>query len=710
MLLKKLELHGLKSFADKTTLDLSGNITAIVGPNGSGKSNITDGVRWLLGERDARNLRGEKGEDLIFAGNKKRPRMGLAQATLYFDNSSGFFPIDFTEISISRRISRDGNSQFFINKSEVRLKELIDFLARVKLGAKGLTIINQGESDVFIKASPQERREMIEEMLGLKEYQLKKSDATRKLQNTFANLDKVKAMIDELVPHIRLLRRQSLRYQNREKIADELLDIENSFYGNRLFKLRKELDHIKRMEVLTEEQVQSEGVTFKKFEAKVRNVSKSQPEAAGQLREIQKTRGVITKRRAELGHKLGRVETELEFQSREVVRDGVDFKKILKEIRSVISGVIDSDINALKDGLKRVIFLIEEAFESVPEGVQKENGPDKEYKKLVGDIEELDKELALLDEKEGQYQKILEEFNKKFSGAYRELELERKNFEELTIKKNKITIDKERVCVQMGSLKEELMQVGRDIESLERVFVKTESYDASINTDDGVVINKMFKLRGELLRIGEIDENILADTKKTEERYGFLEGQVSDLTKASEDLARLIKELDEKIYTEFHDAIEKISKEFGALIEDIFGGGKARLIVKSFPTNGDDWENEVTRNKTDDLGIKIDISLPGKRVKGLDLLSGGERSLVSIAALFALISVSPPPFLILDEIDASLDEENARRFGKILKKFSTKTQFVIVTHNRATMEAAQVLYGCTMTDGGASKLISLKLG
>src|SRR3990167_6547973 len=130
MLLKRLELQGLKSSADKTVLDLNHNITAIVGPNGSGKSNITDGILWLLGERDARNLRGAKGEVLIFAGTEKRPRIGQAQATLYFDNSSGFFPVDFKEVSFSRKVSRDGISQFFINNSEVRLKDVIDFLER----------------------------------------------------------------------------------------------------------------------------------------------------------------------------------------------------------------------------------------------------------------------------------------------------------------------------------------------------------------------------------------------------------------------------------------------------------------------------------------------------------------------------------------------------------------------------------------------------
>jgi len=152
MLLRRLELQGFKSFADKITLDLSHRVTAIVGPNGSGKSNITDSIRWLLGERDARNLRGGKGEDLIFAGTKDKPRSGMAQATLHFDNSSGALPVEYKDLAISRKVTRDGLSAFSLNKSEIRLKDVIEFFAKAKLGARGLTIISQGESDMFIGA------------------------------------------------------------------------------------------------------------------------------------------------------------------------------------------------------------------------------------------------------------------------------------------------------------------------------------------------------------------------------------------------------------------------------------------------------------------------------------------------------------------------------------------------------------------------------
>jgi len=210
-LLKKLELNGFKSFAQKTTFDFPDGITAIVGPNGSGKSNVIDAIRWLLGEREAKNLRGGRSEDLIFAGTAKRPRTGMASASLYFDNSSGFFPVDFSEVVVARQANRDGTNQYFINKSEVRLKDLIDFFAQARLGSRGLVVVTQGNSDMFIQAGPTERREMVEEMLGLREFQLKKAEAERRLKNTQINLDKVGALIEEILPHLRSLKRQTSR-------------------------------------------------------------------------------------------------------------------------------------------------------------------------------------------------------------------------------------------------------------------------------------------------------------------------------------------------------------------------------------------------------------------------------------------------------------------------------------------------------------------
>src|SRR5580692_4200274 len=255
--LKRLELNGFKSFAGKTVLEFPAGIVGIVGPNGSGKSNVVDSIRWLLGERDAKNLRGGKVEDLIFAGTPKRARVGVASASLYFENKNKFFPVDFEEVVVTRQISRGGDSKYFLNKSEILLRDLIDFFAKARLGSRGLIIIGQGDSDLFIRSTPNERREMIEEILGLREYQIKKSDAERRLKNTRINLDKTKALIEEILPHLRSLKRQTSRWERRGTLEEELKSLEDQFFGSQLHELAEKTNIVEEAIVSNKKQFES---------------------------------------------------------------------------------------------------------------------------------------------------------------------------------------------------------------------------------------------------------------------------------------------------------------------------------------------------------------------------------------------------------------------------------------------------------------------
>ncbi|MBI2594987.1 MAG: AAA family ATPase, partial [Candidatus Colwellbacteria bacterium] len=707
MLLNRLELQGFKSFPDKISLDLGHRITAVVGPNGSGKSNITDSVRWLLGERDARHLRGGKGEDLIFAGTEKRPRMGLAQATIYFNNSSGFFPYDFKEVAISRRVSRDGESQFFINKAEVRLKDLIDLLAKAKLGARGLTIINQGENDIFIKANPLERRAVIEEILGLKEYQLKKSDAAKKLESTVINLEKARALIEELRPLLRSLKRQVARYEGREVIAGELKQLENSFYGGRLHRLLEELKDSEGKERKLKELLENQNRALKKAETELEKVSLSEPKALGELKTVQSQREKLLSRRRELEKSTAKLEARMELQEKQSGAGTAELQRTVEEIRAIAKPLLEEDeLGKLKAGLQRIVSLAERIFAS-PQS-RTNNDSNKEHQMSLRELNALDRELKELSEKENHQRQLLEGFNQNFRKAYGAVESERNKFNELKEEESRVLVVKERVDTKLAGLKEELGQIGLNVEDLKKGEPRIE---AELPRGEEETLKRMFKLRSDLAGIGEIDEAIVKEAEETGERYEFLAKQTADLEKAVADLRSLIRELDEKIHSEFSTAVKTINEEFNKFIKLIFGGGKGKLLVLSHsPKNKEDDEAIGNGEKTsDNSGVEIELSLPKKRIKGLEVLSGGERSLVSIAALFALISVSPPPFLVLDEVDAALDEDNARRFSQILKDFSKKTQFVVVTHNRVTMEVADVLYGVTMTPDGTSKVVSLKL-
>jgi chromosome segregation protein len=202
--------------------------------------------------------------------------------------------------------------------------------------------------------------------------------------------------------------------------------------------------------------------------------------------------------------------------------------------------------------------------------------------------------------------------------------------------------------------------------------------------------------RGMLRRMGLINPEVQTEYRSVKERFEFLTTQVADLKKADSDLRQVISELDELMRREFRKTFDAVAHEFKGLFTRLFGGGSARLILN-------DSENP------DDLGIDIEARLPGRRDQGLSLLSGGERSLTAVALIFSLLRVSPTPFCVMDEVDAMLDEANVGRFRDLLVELTQKTQFILVTHNRNTVQAADVIYGITMGRDSASQMISLRL-
>lgn len=204
MKLLRLTLQGFKSFADKTTIEFADGMTVIVGPNGCGKSNISDAVRWVLGEQNVRNLRGQKAEDIIFSGSESRQAKNGAEVQLVLDNSAHELPLDTTEVSITRRLLRNGDSDFKINKRTCRLKDIQELLANTGLGKGSLAIIGQNRVDQVLTARPDERRLIFEDVAGISLYRMRKNEGLRKLEKTAENMDRVQDMValldEQLVP------------------------------------------------------------------------------------------------------------------------------------------------------------------------------------------------------------------------------------------------------------------------------------------------------------------------------------------------------------------------------------------------------------------------------------------------------------------------------------------------------------------------------
>jgi chromosome segregation protein len=233
MYLKKLSIQGFKSFANRTTFEFRPGVTAIVGPNGSGKSNVADAIRWVLGEQSTRLLRAKKSEDVIFTGTSKRAAVGMAEVMLTLDNEDKWLPLDFAEVELGRRVYRNGDSEYLLNGSRVRLRDLVDILMKADVGQNSYTIMGQGLVDEVLSMNPDERRSFLDEAADVKRFRMKIREAYARLEATRDNMARVELVIGEIEPRLSQLERQASRADDHRKLSAELADLLKTFYGER---------------------------------------------------------------------------------------------------------------------------------------------------------------------------------------------------------------------------------------------------------------------------------------------------------------------------------------------------------------------------------------------------------------------------------------------------------------------------------------------
>ena len=751
MYLKKVEISGFKSFANKTVLDFSPSleagagavrtITAIVGPNGSGKSNVADAIRWAIGEQSAKNLRGKKSEDVIFAGTDQKGRMGSASVTLFFDNSDKRIPIEFSEVSITRKVYRSGESEYLINGSRVRLLDIVDLLAKAGIGRDSYSVITQGMSDATLQATPLERRSIFEDAAGVKQYQIEKERSLRKLANTEENMVRVESLLREIEPHLKGLKRQAEKASQGKDVARTLHEKQLLLYGY----LWKSFEG-ERSTVLVEREELQKSV----FELEVTTNTLSQDltnlrsELEGEEMEQALTRELDTLRaeQNDLERKqsllAGKIELERERQKEEeVVRTiPVDLPYIQKALRDIqveqealLQSIIKckslDELKALQAQAKSIKTKLEELDHKAEAGSVKETKtislPVAEKEASDGRIHEYQSELEA-------YLKRFQQIKKDIETRENQIKMERettKSKREAFFLKEKAWREGEMLLAQkkdaLNDVKVRLARVEVREEDLTKLVL--EELHTSVDTleYDGTPVDReklereIARLKVEVEHIGSIDPEVVKEYEETEERYTFLSHESSDLRQAITSLETVVGEMDQKIETAFKKAFHEIQKQFSENFKIIFGGGKADLsltTIQKKKRGNTDEENEdideeaVVETQT---GIEIAACPPGKKITNLSMLSGGERSLTSLALLFAIISYNPPPFAVLDEVEAALDEANSRRFGKMLRELSKHTQFIAITHNRETMAQASLLYGVTMGADGISQLLSVHL-
>ncbi len=1181
MYLKRLEMQGFKSFADKTVLEFMPGITTVIGPNGSGKSNISDCIRWVLGEQSLKSLRGSKSEDIIFAGTQNRKSLGFAEASLVIDNTDQKLPIEYNEVIVTRRIYRSGETGYFINKVPCRLKDVLELFMDTGIGKDGYSIIGQGKIDEILSNKSEDRRHIFEEAAGIVKYRTRKAESEKKLEQTKLNLLRINDIINEIEGNIGSLKTQSEKAKKYLNLREELKNIEVGLFLYNIDDYKKQMDtlsenidiletqKVKEDEVsnnlqsekeelkelvdkliqeieetqnlgfegnqrkeqlnseigIAEERVSNNNENFERFALEIE-------ELTNRNKELEEEKDQKLEKRKNLFNNKEKFETELKQKEEElanytktlsdkeleieakkqIVQKNIDEKyeiiaqintekanfenlnkqenSIKNEMQSTISELdatrtnksefgnkfyqlesarnkfsvsletmkneneqsmqkikeFETKINAYqseyrikesrqkflietekeKEGYARSVKALLQATEenkSLSRGVhgvlanlisvdkeyenaiemtlgaaiqnivtdsedeakvlvnylrdnnlgrasflpitsvkgQKINDVnsrglngvigvasdlvrvDKKYQGIIlnllgrtvivsdidvavklakqnsykfkivtlkGDvinpsgaisggsiasktvsilgrgkeIEELGKQLKELETKiektekeksnfENSISKVLDKYEKEQKEAQEleityatekqkfdniELEIlkleaklakEKKDLENIKVEKKenavkqeelnskvaqmdkenndlnvvieeftninkdnqkyiddlnfditnlkisvssfdesevsinemmerinqdiennnasidnkknareKITKDNEELSLKIEEIKKKIVELEKEVlgstEKIEKLkkerIVKSEKLvqiekeieeenskiediknhiskldlkKSKIELELNQVIDKMWEeyeltpnnvgeiekienpnkvqkqvngIRSEIRELGSINVDSIKEYQETKERYDFLCEQRLDLEDSISKLKKVIDEMTETMKKQFSEQFKVINKNFGEVFTELFGGGKAELILA-------DKDNIL------ECGIEIAVQPPGKKLQNMMLLSGGERAFTAIALLFAILKMNPAPFCVLDEIEAALDDVNVYRFAEYLKKFSVNSQFLVITHRKGTMEAADTVYGITMEEKGISKLLSMKL-
>lgn len=1180
MYLKRLELQGFKSFADKTVLELRPGITTVIGPNGSGKSNISDAIRWVLGEQSMKSLRGTKSLDIIFAGTQNRKSLGFAEASLVFDNSDGALPIEYTEVTVTRKIYRSGETGYYINKVPCRLKDVLELFMDTGIGKDGYSIIGQGKIDEILSNKSEDRRHIFEEAAGIVKYRSRKEESEKKLEHTKLNLLRINDILSEIEGNLEPLQMQADKAKKYLNLKEELKNIEIGLFVYNIEKYKKDLEelvqtidvmqnqvneedeklekikilkeelkasidqiteeienmsnigfesqkqieqlnsdinvaktriannnennqrylkeieeqdnHIKELQEeieqkeakkdnlkqnrekfekelnekqaeldkltqkLSDKELEIEGYkqtveqnTDKKYELQsdintqdinYQNYEKRQTQIkqemqltiseldatrlnkediAKQFNEIenkqnkaQKSLDDVVKQREEanqkikafdsninilsgdmrvkesklkflietekekegyiksvksllqdcenikelgkgmhgvlasiievpdeleiavemcLGASLQNIVTETEEDAKKLVEHlrknnlgrasflpissvkgkkldkikgqasgvigiasdlvkynkkyeqiilsllgrtvivdnmntaiklakqngytfrivtkegdlinpsgaitggsvtkktvnilgrGKEIEKLEKEINNLkqkieklqndkqnyedsIEGILELSVNLEKElqeidityaTEKQKVISIDENIEKLQKRLnrlkeeqdnlekQKQQAvstkgdlqveinkiveQNEELSKIITEFAELNKDdqkyiddlnfditnlkisVSSFDESETSIQEIQERINQELENAKQSIENKKNQIEQIkldnevleeSIQETLQKIEEVKSNVQNSSSKIEELKQERTlkneklakqeneitdkfkvIEDLKGQLVKLDVKKTKIEEDMNGVYNKMWEeyeltpnnvgeyqkpenvqltqrrvnvLRTEIKELGSVNVDSIEEYKNLKNRYDFMSEQRLDLENTMSKLRNVISEMTQIMKEQFKEKFKVINKNFGEVFAELFGGGKAELILED--------ENNIL-----ECGIEINVQPPGKKLQNMMLLSGGEKAFTAIALLFAILKINPAPFCVLDEIEAALDDVNVFKYAEYLKKFTEHTQFLVITHRKGTMEAADTVYGVTMEESGISKLLSMKL-
>jgi chromosome segregation protein len=1029
MRFKHLTLQGYKSFATKTEFLFPTGITAIVGPNGSGKSNIADGIRWVLGEQRISSLRGKSTADMIYAGGRRRARSGMAEVSLTLDNSDDWLPIEFSEVTLTRRAYRSGENEYLINGSKVRLRDVNELLAAGGLSQLTYAVIGQGLVDAALSLRPQERRALFEEAAGISVYRARREEALSRLEETQHNLERVYDIVGEIAPRLQRLEREVERVEEYRRVIAHLERLQRTWYGyqwgcqqanlahalekaaylrsdmekhqqkastlgEKLIQQRQreselrarlrdwyresadlldQVNETRRELAVTEErtrllkthreelsveieplnnQVKAQAERAAQARARTEQLERELAEHKRQLAEVEQAWLAAreqaqepARRRAQIEQELREGHTRLEGLNQALVETQAEEARLSGELAAFnrldaegsaysvgaqallqahLAGVLGplasliqvvpewelaveaalghdlqaivvecaaitkeahqileasggratllpldglrpapplpagarraADVVACEDNVRPAVETLlgaialcnnlaaaqallpamppggrcvtpagivlradgaislggsgaanilanERARRELPTKLEttrqrcdqieeRRQAEAKQCATLEAQLDKLAQQAALAHEEAARIEReelgklrteaaVAEEALRSQQTILRREEalLERlqaqitarsQRIAELETEQAAIATRAEELRAELAQMEARLRQAREHIQPTEdelarlgdeqtalgkqeqqardrvreaearhgRAQLEVDRCQGELNLlsrqieeDLGLVEleladsvtaqtplplrpvvselpiveelpeglqEEIQRLKARFRRVGDVNPSAPEEYTEVKERHQFLTEQSADLEAASEQLQRVIAELDELMKAAFQKTFDAVAERFSETFTTLFNGGAARLEL----TEPDDLMN---------TGVDIVARPPGKRAQRLALLSGGERSLTATALLFAILQVSPAPFCVLDEVDAALDEANIGRFRSLLTELAQQTQFIIITHNRGTIEAVDTIYGVSMGADGVSQVVSLKM-
>jgi len=727
MHLKGIELTGFKSFARKTDLLFEATITAVVGPNGSGKSNIAEACRWVFGEQSLKSLRGRRGEDFIWNGSGPS-RTNRATVSVTFDNHDHKFPLDYDEVTIGREVDRDGSNIYTINRSPVRLRDVIALLNSVLIGASGYHIISQGEADRLLSVNDLERRHMIEDALGLKIYQSQIVESEKKLEKTQINLREVELLRREIAPHLRFLKKEMEKIERSQTLRAELKKLCLQYFATETRYLATEREVVNK--VLTSPQTTLLEINTRlEVLSRVKGWKAEDSPLVEQLRTLDEHLHRLADERNEINRSVGRLEGQIkvwESVSHRVNEETIpksDVAFLVTEFEETLVGADQiNDLNLLQEVLKKIIQLGlrlralsgSENFIKTREQGETLNKLKSEREKLNQKLTTLAVDFAKFETERVETRRALEKERENHQGVEREIfELKLKQAEcqseQTTSLAREETLNRDEARFQI-ELDEAVLLTDRE---LLRYADFSQANVVSDRNNQENLRRQIERFKIQLEDMGVESGNIVTEHVQVSERDTFLARESEDLVKSIASLETVLSDLKQKCAVEFEQGLEKINRQFQEFFAILFDGGTATLSLVALrkSKSNEDEEEEINGGEIEKevSGVEVSVNLPRKRIRGLEMLSGGERALTSIALLFAMSQVNPPPFLILDETDAALDEANSRRYGDMMETLAKHSQLILITHNRETMSHAGVIYGVTIGQDGISRLLSIKL-